>query len=113
MSMEEELQKWAENLTALEGRHAVHLRKRLEELAEEAADIQQKLLLATSSNERLESYRPIIDAKPICPWCWIQDGVHSTMRYVSSRSDVIDIARCNTCNKDCLQQRVDDDGSFS
>ena len=40
MSMEEELQKWAEILTALEeGRHVAHLHKRAEELTEEAADI--------------------------------------------------------------------------
>ena len=58
MSMEEELQKWAEILTALEeGRHVAHLHKRAEELTEEAADIQQKLLLATSSSARLEFYR--------------------------------------------------------
>ena len=101
MSMQEELQKWAEILTALEGRHTAHLRKRAKELAEEAADIEQKLQLATSSSERLESYQPIIGAKPICPWCWIQDGVQHTMRYVSSGSDVIDIVRCNRCNRGC------------
>ena len=60
MSMEEELQKGAEILTALEEeRHVAHLHKRAEELTEEAADIQQKLLLATTSSARLEFYRPI------------------------------------------------------
>jgi len=101
MGIKEELQNWAENLTAIEGRHAAHLRKRAEELTEEAVDVQQKLLLATSSNERLGSYHPITGTKPICPWCWIQDGVHSTMCYVSSGNGVIDVARCNSCNKVC------------
>ena len=117
MSMEEELQKWAEILTALEERrHVAHLHKRAEELTEEAADIQQKLLLATSSSVRLEFYRPIIGTKPVCPWCWIQEGVQHPMRYVPSGSGVIDIARCTRCNRDCLpdatEQRVNDDGSF-
>ena len=38
MSMQEELQKWAETLTAFEGKYTTHLRKRAEELEEEATD---------------------------------------------------------------------------
>ena len=117
MSMEEELQKWAEILTALEERrHVAHLHKRAEELTEEAADIQQKLLLATASSARLEFYRPIIGTKPVCPWCWIQEGVQHPMRYLSAGTGVHDIARCTRCNRDCLpdatEQSMGDDGSF-
>ena len=101
MSMQEELQKWAETLTAFEGKYTTHLRKRAEELEEEAADLRQQLQLATSSSVRLEFYHPIIGSNPICPWCWIQDGVQHTMRYVSSGRDVIDITRCNRCNRGC------------
>lgn len=91
-----QLRQEARNFAADVGTEAQQLKRRLQELNQEKAQIERKLELARTREERVHTYRPEIDGKEQCPRCWVRNERLVSLTNAPS-TNAQDIYLCPSC----------------
>jgi hypothetical protein len=96
-SIVDELRNKAQEFAEHTHTQITHFDKQLAEIEKQKAAIEADRVKARSALKRAADFPVKRGADYLCPLCWVDDGVTSTLRPVPS-TDRHDIFRCNTCH---------------
>jgi hypothetical protein len=96
-SITDEMRHKAQEFAEHEHAKIVHLDKHLADIQKQKAEIEAEREKARGALKRAADFPVKSGADYLCPLCWVDDSVSSTLRPVSS-TDRHDIFRCNKCH---------------
>jgi hypothetical protein len=101
MNAEDQLKQEALRIAnAITTREVQPLRLKLQELEHTRIQIETDLELATRRQERVHTYRAVIDGKMQCPKCWIRSELHSALEPVGVGTT--QTFRCSVCRAELV-----------
>jgi hypothetical protein len=98
MTFLSQLQEMAAEFARNAQSQATHLHHELLEIERRKRQIEAKFHVANLAHDRLASFVPALEGNFLCPRCWINNEVRSSLRPIGGGgTSTEDLFRCNTC----------------